>query len=58
MQSGDLPDNDVILGRFRGEHYQEYPRLSRIRLHWLWTGLHLGVAVYGLILIILTCVVS
>jgi hypothetical protein len=37
---------------------QQYPRLSRIRLHWLWTGLHLGVAAYGLVLIILTLVVS
>ena len=58
VQSGDLPDNDVILDQFRRDHYQEYPRLSRIRLHWLWTGLHLGVAAYGVVLIILTCVVG
>jgi hypothetical protein len=57
-QSGALTDNDAILERFRRDHYQEYPRLSRIRLHWLWTGLHLGVAAYGLVLIILTCVES
>jgi hypothetical protein len=33
VQSGDLADNDVILDRFRSDHYQKYPRLSRIRLH-------------------------
>ena len=48
VQSGNLPDNDMLLDRFRSGHYQEYLRLSRIRLHWLWTGLHLGVAAYGL----------
>lgn len=58
VQSGDLADNDVILDRFRRDHYREYPRLSRIRPHWLWTGLRLGVAAYGLVLIILTCVDS
>jgi hypothetical protein len=54
VQSGGLGDNDAILERFRLDHYQRYPRLSRLRLHWLWTGLHLGVAAYGLVLIILT----
>jgi type IV secretory pathway TrbF-like protein len=54
VQSGNLSDNDAILERFRLDHYQEYPRLFRLRLHWLWTGLHFGVAVYGLVLIILT----
>jgi hypothetical protein len=58
VQSGDLPDNDATLDQFRRDHYQEYPRLSRIRLHWLWTGLPLGVAAYGLVLIILTGVVA
>lgn len=58
VQSGDLTNNDVIMDRFRSDHYQKYPRLSRIRLHWLWTGLSLGVAAYGLVLIILTCVGS
>ena len=47
VQSGDLTNNDLILDRFRSDHYQKYPRLSRIRLHWLWTGLNLGVAAYG-----------
>ena len=55
VQSGELSDNDAILDRFRRDHYRELPGLSRIRLHWLWTGLLLGVAAYGLVLIILTC---
>jgi hypothetical protein len=57
VQSGELPDNDALLNQFRRDHYQEYPRLHRIRLHWLWTGLHLGVAAYGLVLVILTLTV-
>jgi hypothetical protein len=56
VQSGALADNDAVLGQSRLGHYQQYPRLSRLRLHWLWTGLHLGVAAYGLVLIILTAV--
>ena len=56
VQSGQLPDNDALLDQFRRDHYHEYPRLHRIRLHWLWTGLHLGVAAYGLVLVILTLV--
>ncbi len=52
--AGALPD-DVRLREYRDNHYRTYPRLYRIRLHWLWTGLHLAVAVYGaaLVLIIL-----
>jgi hypothetical protein len=58
VQSGNLPDSDMLLDRFRSDHYKEYPRLSRIRLHWLWTGLHLGVAAYGVVLVIITGVVA
>jgi len=58
VQSGALPDSDPILSQYRTAHYQKYPRLYRIRLHWLWTGLHLGVAAYGLVLVIITCVVG
>jgi hypothetical protein len=58
VQSGGLGDNAAILEGSRLDHYQRYPRLSRLRLHWLWTGLHLGVAAYGLVLIILTAVES
>jgi hypothetical protein len=54
VQSGGLGDNAAALENARLDHYQRYPRLSRIRLHWLWTGLSLGVAAYGLVLVILT----
>lgn len=58
VQSGALPDSGPILSQYRAEHYQKYPWLYRVRLHWLWTGLHLGVAAYGVVLIIITCVVG
>ena len=57
VQSGDLPDNTALLDQSRAEHARAYPRLYRIRLHWLWTGLHLGVAGYGLVLVVLTLTV-
>lgn len=44
-----LPD-DQRLEESRESHYRIYPRLHRIRLHWLWTGLHLTVAAYGVVL--------
>jgi hypothetical protein len=57
VQSGDLPDNEALLVRFCDEHIQKYPRLYRARLHWLWTGLNLGVVAYGLVLVILMATV-
>ena len=56
--SGDLADHHDKLDRFRDDHYREYPRLSRIRLHWLWTGFHFAIAVYGLILVLITVLLS
>ena len=49
---GALTD-DSQLNAFREAHYQKYPWLHRIRLHWLWTGLHLAIAVYGIVLTVL-----
>jgi hypothetical protein len=46
---GALPP-DTELDEQRLRHYSEYRLLSRIRLHWLWTGLHLAIAGYGLVL--------
>ncbi|MFG1872443.1 hypothetical protein [Micromonospora arborensis] len=43
---GALPDEPRI-AEFRKIHYATYPRLHRIRLHWLWTGLQLSISVYG-----------
>jgi len=47
---GALPP-DTELEERRRRHYGEYRRLSRIRLHWLWTGLHLAIVGYGLLLV-------
>jgi len=46
---GALAD-DPHLAAARDAHYKAYPWLHRLRLHWLWTGLHLAVAAYGLVL--------
>jgi hypothetical protein len=56
LQDLDALTDDPRLQQYRDEHYRTYPRLHKIRLHWLWTGLHLAIATYGtaLALIILT----
>ena len=56
VQSGALPDASAGLEEARQAHYGKYPRLSRLRLNWLWTSLHLGIALYGAALLIITCV--
>lgn len=56
--SGALPDSRVTLEEYREAHYGKYPRLSRLRLNWLWVVLHLGIAAYGIVLLIITGVVS
>jgi hypothetical protein len=54
VDTGALADHETVLEEFRQQHYRKYPRLHRIRLNRLWTGLHLGIAVYGIVLIIIT----
>lgn len=49
---GALPDDTTALDENRQRHYGQYPRLYRIRLHMLWTGLHVAIAVGGLALVI------
>ena len=49
---GALPDNSALLDEYRQRHYDKYPRLSRLRLHMLWTGLHTAIAVTGFALAI------
>jgi hypothetical protein len=56
--AGSLPDSTAILEESRQAHYGKYPRLSRLRLNWLWIGLHLGIATYGAVLLIITCAVQ
>jgi hypothetical protein len=58
VESGDLPDHQARLADARSAHYGEFPRLSRIRLHWLWTGFHLAIAAYGLVLTVITLIVG
>jgi hypothetical protein len=58
IDSGALADHDSVLQEFRQQHYRKYPRLYRLRLNRLWTGLHLGVALYGIILIVITSLVN
>lgn len=57
VETGGLVDSSALLEEVRQVHYGEYPTLGRLRLNWLWIGLHLGVAVYGTVLVIITCVV-
>jgi hypothetical protein len=57
-ESGALTDSTAQLEEFREAHYARYPRLSRLRLNWLWIGLHLGIAVYGLVLVCVTGLVQ
>ena len=54
VDAGVLAHHDVVLEAARLAHCRRYPRLHRLRLNWLWTGLHLGIALYGVILIIVT----
>jgi hypothetical protein len=49
---GVLPEDTALLDEYRQRHYDKYPRLRRIRLHMLWTGLHCAIAVGGFVLAI------
>lgn len=49
---GALPADTTLLDEYRQRHYGRYPRLHRIRLHLLWTGLHSAIAVWGFALAI------
>jgi hypothetical protein len=54
VDAGHLPDNDRQLEQTRTAHYGTYRRLHRIHLHHLWTSLHIGIALYGATLTIIT----
>ncbi len=55
-ENGALPEAE-LLDQARARHQAAFPRLSRLRLHALWTGLHLGIAVYGVILAVAIAVI-
>jgi len=43
-------DLKQLVARGRNRHREKYKYISRVRLHWIWTGLHLGIAAAGLVL--------
>jgi hypothetical protein len=53
---GALPDNRTELDAARQAHYGRFRLLHRLRLHTLWTGLHIGIALYGVALLVVTVV--
>jgi hypothetical protein len=57
VDAGVLADHDAVLEESRQAHYRKYPRLQRLRLNRLWTGLHIGVAAYGAVLVVITFLV-
>ena len=57
IDTGALGDHNAVLDEFRQTHYRKYPKLYRLRLNRLWTALHLGVAAYGAVLVVITFLV-
>src|SRR5512138_416615 len=45
--------DDKIIDDYRQRHYDTYRRLHRVRLHTLWTGLHIAIIGYGISLIVI-----
>jgi hypothetical protein len=58
LKGGGVLTEDENLTRYRDEHYQAYPTLHRVRLHRLWTGLHLGIALYGAVLFVVILLIG
>jgi hypothetical protein len=54
VESGILDNHDDVLNAARHAHELKYPKLHRLRLHKLWTGLHLAIAAYGVVLTVVT----
>ncbi|TCC35080.1 hypothetical protein [Kribbella sindirgiensis] len=50
VDNGVLGDHSALLAEARTLHRLKYPRLHKLRLHRLWTGLHVAVALYGVVL--------
>jgi hypothetical protein len=55
--AGHLPGS-TTLAEYRQAHYDKYPLLHRIRLHYLWTGLHLAIAAVAVSLLATSLVVG
>jgi hypothetical protein len=56
VTAGALDDNGAVLTEVRLAHYENYPRLTGLRLHLLGTALHLTMAVFGVVLIVVTLI--
>lgn len=52
---GVLVENQELAAS-REAHYRSHPLMRRVRLHWLWTGLHLAISAYGLVLAVIIAV--
>jgi len=50
---GALSDYRPALDKAREHHYGKYKRLHRVRLHVLWTSMHLAVSAYGATLVVI-----
>ncbi|MDR7277911.1 hypothetical protein [Catenuloplanes atrovinosus] len=47
-------DEDANLNQSRTDHYNAFPLLHRLRLHTLWTGLHIAICAHGITLATIT----
>ena len=56
QEVGALPDLQERLAAVRERHHRVHPRLYRVRLHQLWTGLNAAVAMFGIALLIVILV--
>ncbi len=52
---GALHDNPHLEAA-TARHHSLHRRLSHVRLHWFWTGLHIAVAIHGATLIIIAII--
>jgi hypothetical protein len=54
VSTGNLPDLKDALDGARTQHVRTHRVFHQIRLHWLWTGLHLALVGVGVVLAVLT----
>jgi hypothetical protein len=56
VESGQLANHDDVLDDARQTHQLKYPKLHKLRLNKLWTGLHIAIALYGVALTAVTLI--
>ena len=49
-------DLDEIESRGKASHLRRYPHLARVRLNWLWLGLHTIIILVGVVNVVIICV--